>query len=166
MSNTTIGATDYFWLFGGSDFSDLFEPTYSFPEHGGYDIILTTENEFGCEDTALVSVDVELTYGLFVPNAVATGEPGLAGRFQPIGTGLATYHVWVFDLWGNQLWESTALNGGIPADSWAGRYKGMLVPQGAYSWKIEAVFKNGVVWDGMEQQGRKPSSVGSVTVIH
>lgn len=166
MNNTTQGATDYFWLFGGSDFSELFEPTYTFPEHGGYDIILTASNQYGCEDTALVSVDIELIYGLFAPNAVATGEPGLAGRFQPIGTGLANYHVWVFDLWGNQLWESTALTNGSPAEAWDGRYKGKLVPQGAYSWKIEALFKNGVVWEGMPKPGGKPSTVGSVTVLH
>lgn len=166
MNNTTTGATDYFWLFGGSDFSDLFEPTHSFPEFGGYDIILTASNEFGCEDTALVSVNVELNYGLFVPNAMAVGEPGLSGRFQPIGTGLANYHVWVFDLWGNQLWESTQLNNGSPAEAWDGRYNGKLVPQGAYSWKINAEFKNGLVWDGMDKPGVKPSSVGSVTVLY
>lgn len=166
MNNTTTGATDYFWLFGGSDFSQLFEPTYTFPEHGGYDIILTAENQYGCEDTALVSVDVELTYGLFVPNAMVTGEPGLAGRFQPIGRGLSSYQVWVFDLWGNKLWESTQLVNGEPAEAWDGRYKGKLVPQGAYSWKINAVFKNGVVWEGMEDPGSQPSNIGSVTVIH
>ncbi|MCB0755656.1 MAG: HYR domain-containing protein, partial [Flavobacteriales bacterium] len=166
MDNTSQGAVEYFWLFDGTDFSELFEPTHAFAEHGGYDIILTAYNQYGCDDTALVSVTVELTSGLFVPNAMVVGENGLGGRFQPIGTGLATYHVWVFDLWGNQLWESTSLTNGSPAEYWDGRYKGAMVPQGAYTWKIEAVFKDGEVWDGMPQASGKPKNIGSVTVIY
>lgn len=167
LTNTSTGAVEYFWFFGNGDFSEQFEPIYTFPEFGGYDIILTASNEFGCEDTALYSVEVPLDYGLFVPNAMAIGEPGLAGEFRPIGTGLSNYHVWIFDLWGNQLWESTQLVNGQPAEGWNGRYNGKLVPQGSYAWKIEATFKNGVIWEGIPSKtGGNPSRVGSVTIIH
>jgi hypothetical protein len=163
--NQTQGATEYLWAFGNGDYSELFEPTYTYPEAGSFDIVLRAFNEYGCLDTARYSIDVELISGLFVPNAMVIGDAGDAGVFLPKGAGLANYHAWIFDLWGNQLWESTALIDGSPAESWDGRYKGELVPQGAYTWKIEAVFKDGVVWEGMVQEIGKPKNIGSVTVL-
>ncbi|MCB9185393.1 MAG: HYR domain-containing protein, partial [Flavobacteriales bacterium] len=166
FTNTSTGATEYFWTFGNGDFSQLFEPIYQYPEHGNYDILLTAYNQYGCEDTAEYSIYVDLLAHLYVPNAMAPEEWGDQGLFLPKGTGLLEYHVWVFDLWGNQLWESTALTNGSPAEGWDGRYKGELVPQGAYSWKINARFKNGVIWDGVEQVDGTPKNVGSVTVLY
>ncbi|MFM1874330.1 MAG: hypothetical protein RL266_67 [Bacteroidota bacterium] len=163
--NQSEGATEYLWAFGNGDYSELFEPTYTYPEAGSFDIVLRAFNEFGCLDTARYSLFVELNSGLFVPNAVAIGEAGDAGVFLPKGEGLATYHAWIFDLWGNQLWESTELVDGSPSEYWDGRYQGQLVPQGAYTWKIDAVFKDGVVWEGMQQPFGKPKNTGSVTVL-
>lgn len=164
--NNSVGATEYLWNFGSGDFSELFEPIYDYPEHGTYNIVLRAYNEYGCVDTATASVTVELTSGLFVPNAVAIGEPGEAGQFLPKGAGIGQYHAWVYDLWGNLLWESTKLVNGSPAEGWDCRYKGQLVPQGAYTWKVEATFKDGEIWEGMEQPFGKPKTVGSVTVIY
>ncbi|TNF32447.1 MAG: HYR domain-containing protein, partial [Bacteroidetes bacterium] len=164
--NNSQGASGYLWNFGSGDFSELFEPIYDYPEHGTYTIVLRAYNEFGCVDTATAAVTVELTSGLFVPNAVAIGEPGEAGVFLPKGDGLGQYHVWVFDLWGNLLWESTELVDGSPAEAWDGRYKGRLVPQGSYTWKVEATFKDGIPWEGMEQPFGKSKTVGSVTVLY
>lgn len=166
LNNTSIGATDYFWTFGNGEFSELFEPTYDYPDHGSYSIILFASNQYGCEDTAMISVEVDLIAELFVPNAMAIGEPGEAGKFLPKGTGIGTYHAWIYDLWGNLLWESTALQNGSPAEGWNGRYNGELVPQGAYAWKIEAIFKDGEVWEGMQQSTGKPKNIGSVTVLY
>jgi len=163
--NNSTGANDYIWSFGNADLSELVEPTYDYPEHGSYQIILRAYNEYGCLDTATANIYIELVSGLFVPNAVAIGEFGDAGSFLPKGTGIREYHAWVYDKWGNQLWESTALIDGSPAEYWDGRYKGELVPQGAYTWKIEAVFKDGVVWEGMVQELGKPKNIGSVTVL-
>lgn len=164
--NQSEGATEYLWAFGNGDYSELFEPTYMYPEAGSFDIVLRAFNEFGCLDTMRYSIDVELISGLFVPNAVAIGEPGDAGVFFPKGAGIATYHAWIFDLWGNQLWESTELVDGSPSEYWDGRYQGKLVPQGAYTWKVDAVFKDGVIWEGMVQEFGKPKNAGSVTILH
>ena len=110
-------------------------------------------------------VELELKTGLFIPNAMAVGEPGEAGIFFPKGTGLAEYHVWVFDGWGNLIWESEALDNGSPADGWDGRYKGKFVPQGSYVWKVNAIFEDGTVWEGMEYSNGKITNTGSIMVF-
>ena len=163
--NTSTSANEYIWSFGNGDLSELFEPTYDYPNHGTYQIILRAYNEYGCLDTASATISIELVSGLFVPNAMAIGEFGDAGAFLPKGTGIGEYHAWVYDKWGNMLWESTELLDGEPLESWDGRYKGQYVPQGAYVWKINAIFKDGVVWEGMQQATGKKANTGSVTLI-
>ncbi|MCF8464951.1 MAG: choice-of-anchor L domain-containing protein [Flavobacteriales bacterium] len=163
--NNSTGANDYIWSFGNGDLSELVEPTYDYPEHGSYQIILRAYNEYGCLDTATANIYIELVSGLFVPNAVAIGEFGDAGSFLPKGTGIREYHAWVYDKWGNMLWESTELFDGQPSEGWDGRYKGQYVPMGAYVWKINAIFKDGVVWEGMQQSTGKKANTGSVTVL-
>jgi len=110
-------------------------------------------------------ISVELDKGLFVPNAMAIGENGEAGFFLPKGSGLADYHVWVFDNWGALLWESTALDNGSPSEGWDGIYRGQYVPQGSYVWKINAVFDDGQIWDGMESSDGKKRNTGTIMVI-
>ena len=164
--NNSTGGSEYLWSFGNGEYSELFEPTYEYSEHGAYNVVLRVYNEYGCLDTAMINVVVELTSGLFVPNAVAIGEVGEPGIFLPKGAGLGQYHIWVYDLWGNLLWESEALDNGSPAEGWDGRYKGQRVPLGAYAWKINAIFKDGIIWEGMEQSNGKKSNIGSVTVLY
>ena len=165
MINNSTDATDYQWTFGDGGNSTLVAPVYDYPEHGSYTITLRATNEYGCSDTARANVFIELVSGLFVPNAVAVGEFGDAGSFLPKGEGIGEYHAWVYDKWGNVLWESTELFDGSPAEGWDGRYQGQYVPQGSYVWKINAIFKDGEVWEGMLQSNGKQKNVGSVTVL-
>ncbi|MGB1319079.1 MAG: gliding motility-associated C-terminal domain-containing protein, partial [Flavobacteriales bacterium] len=129
-------------------------------------VTLTAINEFGCADTAVHYLNIELNTHLYVPNAMGIGEPGEAGVFLPKGTGIEDYHVWIFDNWGNQLWESTALINGSPAESWDGQYKGQYVPQGSYVWKINATFVDGEIWEGQENTGGNTSNTGSIMVLY
>ncbi len=166
FSNGSTGANDYLWSFGNGTLSELVEPTYDYPEHGAYQIILRAYNEYGCLDTAMADIYIELVSGLFVPNAVAIGEIGGAGGFLPKGTGIKEYHAWVFDKWGNMIWESTELVDGQPSQAWDGTYRGQYVPQGAYVWKVNATFKDGVVWEGAQQPNGQRRNTGSVTVLY
>jgi len=166
FTNTSSGSSSYFWYFGNGDISELAEPTYQFPEHGSYQVVLTAYNTYGCADTAMYSVQVDLLSALYVPNAMAVGEPGLGGQFLPVGRGLGSYHLWIFDKWGNQIWQTTQLTNGSPSEPWDGRYKGQRVPQGTYTWKIEAVFKDGTVWEGNPLHGSSAGNTGTVTVLY
>ena len=90
---------------------------------------------------------------------------GEAGVFQPKGVGIATYHVQIFNTWGELMWESTALIDGSPAEYWDGTFNGELVPQDVYVWQIEAVFLDGSVWPGKEYGPARIQKIGTVTVI-
>ena len=164
--NNSTGADFFNWEFGNGEQSDEFQPTYEYPGYGGYHVTLTAINEFGCADTAVHYINVELNTTLFVPNAMGIGQVGEAGIFIPKGTGIQDYHLWVFDNWGNLLWETTALENNSPAEGWDGQYKGQYVPQGSYVWKLDATFIDGEVWEGQEHSNGKTSNTGSIMVLY
>jgi hypothetical protein len=129
-------------------------------------VTLTAINEFGCADTAVHYINVESNTTLYVPNALGIGQPGNAGIFIPIGTGIEEYHLWIFDNWGNLLWETQALDNNSPAEGWDGQYKGQYVPQGSYVWKLDATFIDSEIWEGQESSNGKTSNTGSVMVLY
>ena len=111
-------------------------------------------------------IDVPFVKGLIVPNAVSPEfGSGDALLFLPKGTGLIEYFVEVFSPWGERLWYSDLLIDGQPGEGWDGYYKGQLMPQDVYVWKIRAVFKDGTLWDGMSRRGGRRLTFGSVTLL-
>lgn len=166
FENWSTGATTYEWDFGDGETSNEFDPYHTFGTNGTIDVILVAVSENGCVDTAMFSVNIDVFSGLYVPNALAAGDISEAGVFLPKGTGIVEYRAMVFDEWGNRLWESSALEDGSPAEGWDGRFKGQFVPQGAYVWKIDALFQDGHVWEGMDIGNGKHRNTGSVTVVY
>lgn len=153
------------WDFGDGSFSFSSPATHQYDFFGNKLVTLSIIDANGCVDTISRYVNVEFFGTLHVPNAMVVGDPDpQASIFLPKGKGILRYRCAIFDEWGSLLWESTALEDGSPAEGWDGRYRGEPVPQGAYVWKIDALFGNGEVWEGQEYNGSFHQA-GSVTVI-
>ena len=55
---------------------------------------------------------------------------------------------------------------GQPSEAWDGRYKGEIMPQDVYVWKIRAIFKSGKAWEGNEDINTgKKTTMGSVILL-
>lgn len=89
-------------------------------------------------------LEYDFIYGFYVPNAFSPefGE-GDVQFFKPAGLGIKDYVIEVFAPWGQQLWQSSELDGEQPAAAWDGIYKGEVMPQGAYAWKVSVEYING-----------------------
>ncbi|MBC7423946.1 MAG: gliding motility-associated C-terminal domain-containing protein, partial [Ferruginibacter sp.] len=87
--------------------------------------------------------------------------------FLPKAEGLKQYHLQIFTTWGELVFESTSLDSkGSPNQPWDARYKGSIVMQDAYVWRIQAKFANGSEWLGMIYPGEtKYKKAGSITVV-
>ena len=81
--------------------------------------------------------------------------------------GLKEYHLEIFDLYGNKIWETTALEDGEPSEGWDGRDKnGKLLPQGVYMWRAKAIFYSEDLWTGDNNpSGAKQSTQGTVLLL-
>jgi PKD repeat protein len=165
--NLSTNAIYYFWDFGNNQYSEEEEPVVAFEEDGTYRIYLLTENEVGCTDTTFYNYTL-LFRGLYIPNAFApTGSETDLQTFLPKGTNLKSYHIIIFDQWGDILFESTKLTpDGEPDEGWDGTdSKGTLLPQGTYVWKIEAEFEDGTIWQGSYNGRIENKTIGTVTLL-
>lgn len=164
--NTSSPHVGSWWDFGDGATSDSENTTHQYDFFGNKLVTLAIVDANGCVDTLQRYIEVNFFGGLYVPNAIIPNDMNPDVRvFQPKGTGLGNYHVVVFDKWGNLLWESTELVEGSPSEAWDGTYLGEEVPQGAYVWKIDAIFANGDIWDGMENKKGEFHETGTVTII-
>ena len=132
------------WNFGDNSSSTETNPEHEYAGNGNWEASLTVTNSFNCVDTYSEAVGYDLLVGFYVPNAFSPefGE-GDVRVFKPAGLGVKDYVIEVFAPWGQQLWQSSELDGEQPAAAWDGIYKGKVMPQGAYAWKASVEFVNG-----------------------
>lgn len=174
LSTYSDSGTVFSWDFGDGNTSgqrspthvydvDLFEKEYSF------DVCLIVTNSAGCADTICYQVDLE-GYLLYVPNAFAPDLVGVGDGsvFLPKGHSIAKYRLRIFDTFGNLIFETTSLDeNGIPNEPWNGQLHnhGEILPQGAFAWRVEAVFRDGTVWPGQKNANGRTYDFGTVTLI-
>jgi len=142
--------------------------THKYKTNSIFQVQLIATNKFHCADTIVKSVQPKFFAGLYIPNAFSPNDPNDSIKyFRPIGFGLKTFHIQVYDTWGNLIWESSALDeDGRPTEYWNGKTsKGDDLPMDAYVWKTDkCIFKDGRRWEGMEY-GNKHKYTGSITLI-
>ncbi len=145
--------TDYYWDIAGLDISTLSNPIYTFPEDTGtYPITLTVTDIHGCTNTITKVAIVKGEFGIYVPNSFTPDFDNLNEGFFPNGFGISDvdYNFYIFDRWGELIFESHQ-----KFEPWNGTYKGKLVQNGVYVWRLE--FK--------DINGEHHSKVGHVNVI-
>ncbi|GAB4326835.1 MAG: hypothetical protein Kow00127_19650 [Bacteroidales bacterium] len=175
FTNNSIFATSYLWDFGNGNQSSVADPVEVYEYDSTYLIQLIAYNnyppgmppEHQCADTSFYTLNIFFK-GLYFPTAFSPNNPNdEISRFTPKGINLEEYHVEVFDLRGNLLWESDKLDeNGSPVESWDGYFNGILMPQGTYIWKASGTFKDGSVWPGQSfDKDLEPKTNGTVTLI-
>lgn len=149
--NHSTGATGYLWDFGDNTRSDEIDPLHGYPTYDTFYVSLRAINEYQCINTYTDSINLEFFKGLYIPNAFS--PQNLAEEvhaFRAVGMGLIKFHLLVFDTWGNLIWETTALENGIPVEEWNGTTReGKELSPDVYVWHLkDAVFKDGSVYKG------------------
>lgn len=146
------------------------EITYEYGDTGNYKVkLVVTDFATGCKAADSVKVTVLYVPGyLYVPNAMCLGCSNYSLRqFLPLAKGLKTYHLRVYNNWGQIIFETTKLDAnGSPSEPWDGKYRGQVLQQDVYSWQIEGTYINGTEWKGMLYPGSsKYEKAGFITVI-
>ncbi len=137
-------ATNRLWSFGDlSGASDTAKNTqYTYLDTGCYKVTLYVQNTFGCKDSTSSEVCVQPTFTFYAPDAFTPNGDGLNDVFQPKGTGIDAnnYTLYIFDRWGNQLFESKTYSEG-----WDGRANhGINISQvDTYVWAVHVLDYNG-----------------------
>ncbi|MFI5151660.1 MAG: gliding motility-associated C-terminal domain-containing protein, partial [Bacteroidia bacterium] len=126
------------WTFG--DFARgsaaIPSPQYTYPDTGCFQVQLIVKNQFGCADTATHPVCIQPDFSFYAPNSFTPNGDGKNDTWTPEGIGVDPnmYHMYMFDRWGNLIWETRTWG-----QAWDGRAnEGTNVAQiDTYIWKCE-----------------------------
>lgn len=102
---------------------------------GKYLVKLFVVNDHGCVDSTYRTVEVLPEFTFFIPNAFTpTRDDGINDTFFGKGVGIVEYHIWIFDRWGNLIFNTKDINTG-----WDGRAnEGQdIAQQDVYVWKVK-----------------------------
>lgn len=137
--NTSLYADSYFWNFGFAGTSTETHPTFIFPDDGPniYRVVLVANTEEGCSDTTYANVEVQDVLLFYVPNTFTPDNDDYNQYFIPIFTSgfePLTYHLTIFNRWGEVMFESYDYEIGWDGTYGVGSTK--IVPDGTYTWQI------------------------------
>jgi hypothetical protein len=141
----TPGVVDYLWQFNYGDEDDTStqkHPIHTYPaDTMNYWVHLTSKYTFTdinnvehvCWDTIGQARRIGPDVTVFVPTAFSPEGTGPARNnvFLPIVNGEKTYHVELYNRWGEKLWETDN-----KFESWDGMYSGVKAQQDVYAWLI------------------------------
>ena len=107
---------------------------FEYPAVGTYEIsqIVTTAN--GCLDTIVGTLEVKPHYTFYIPNAFTPTDDRINEVWVPQGESISEFNMFIYDRWDEELFQSSSLEQG-----WDGTYKGKLVQQGTYVYKIDVI---------------------------
>jgi gliding motility-associated-like protein len=138
-----IGFNNYLW----SDGSVLSFLNVSIP--GNYSVTVTNSL---CTANSTIFID-ECGSEIWVPNVFTPNGDGVNEIFSPVYTNIDNITLYIFNRWGNQLYEGTGKSA-----VWDGKYSGEKCSNGVYYYLIE--YENKGKTKGMRQLH------GSVTLLN
>jgi gliding motility-associated-like protein len=148
-----VGASNCEWLINGNPVDEPGLNPIEFEQKGAYIISRKCESQFGCIEEFVKTINVSgKSATLYIPNSFSPNEDGINEVFSVKGTGIKQIRIWVFNRWGELLYNWDCLE----ECGWDGNYLGQRVPTGVYSYKIEALDNN----------GEKLFRSGKINVIH
>jgi gliding motility-associated-like protein len=139
LINTSYNADSYIWTITGvnNGLQESFDydiMSYEFPaDSGAYQVCLIAINDTGCQDTMCAPIVVQDIFTLYVPNTFTPDGDEFNQTFMAYVNGIDDYNfdMYIFNRWGEMIWESHDKTVG-----WDGTYKGRIVQEGIYTWKI------------------------------
>jgi gliding motility-associated-like protein len=107
---------------------------------GLYPVTLTAYNRFGCSRSITEIVTVGQGAGIMLPTAFSPNSDGINDLFRPSLLGLKEVSMYIYDNWGNLIYEITSDTTSLPADwGWNGIEKVNSEPKnGNYRYYIMA----------------------------
>lgn len=139
-STDEYGITWWAWNFGdGSALGpeNSFEnPSHLYPDTGAYCPKLVVTNNKGCVDTVVQCLPVEQIFTLYIPGAFSPNGDGLNEFFEPKGSDIKSFEMYIYDRWGMELYYTNDIHKG-----WNGRVKsvGPICQEDSYVYKIIAL---------------------------
>jgi gliding motility-associated-like protein len=130
LSSPNVVGWNYTWGDGATSAEQ--NPVHEYQDTGYYDITQLVTTEFGCLDTAQVTVRVDPEFRFYIPSAFTPDADDVNETFYGSGIGIVEYRMRIYDRWGELIFESN------DADfHWDGTYMGKQVQKGVYIYQFD-----------------------------
>lgn len=163
FNNYSEDALFYFWYYGDGDSTINFRnPMHYYNDIGEYEIMLVSENEYGCSDTATRTVLIKSEYTLWAPTAFSPNGDGINDCFTICGVGIDhhTFNMLIYNRWGELVFSTDEYDpdkdcSSCGKGSWDGTQGSRVagdkyMPNGIYYWYATFSDNEGI---GHEHQG-------------
>lgn len=135
--------TNWSWNFGDGGTSGNQNPSYAYSGPGTYNVQLIITNAAGCMDTVLATVIVDYDENVVIPNIFSPNGDGINDSFFITHSGFKTFHIDIFNRWGQKLYSSDAAN-----FAWDGKdTNGQYVSDGTYYFILKGTSLGGKEYD-------------------
>lgn len=157
FNNQSSADVNYWnWNFGDGTTTAPFvqNPVHTYPdEAANYWITLMVHNADGCYDTVAHEIFIEPEFTFFIPNAFSPNGDKINDYFFGSGVGIIEYDLWIFDRWGNMIFNGKELS-----DKWDGKANGGndLAQIDVYVWKVTL----------RDVFNKKHDYIGTVTLVN
>lgn len=152
---TSSKGPDFFWDFGDGQTSDKKNPKHLYEPGQTYEVMLITNRNSLCADTASALVETAPKGGsdIFIPNVFTPGADGFNDFYclDGLNSGCDSIEWFIYNRWGERVFHSKSIH-----DCWDGRLGGRQLPSGTY-YNIIKVYRMEI-----EQEFRHS---GTVTLI-
>ena len=142
------------WNFGDNDSDKVnTDPVHSYSatanqnDFYAYQICIRVQNVHGCWDTTCKLIEIIPEFEFYIPNTFTPNGDWTNEMFYGKSRGVKDYNIWLFDRWGNQIWDchKTDKNTNWDSDATVPKQEGLA---SACQW-------NGVVVEGgMDMNGK------------
>lgn len=108
---------------------------------------LTISTAGGCTRSVTLSIEVDDSRRIFIPNVFAPNGDELNNQFFTIFGGndiVQINQLLIFDRWGNQVFQAQNIAPNDLAGGWDGTFKGQPAQSGVYIYYAEVAFSDGV----------------------
>ena len=133
FTNQSINTSEFNWFFGNEGSSIEKENSFTFSKNENQVVVLATNNEFGCRDTAIKEIKFKSEFTFFAPNTFSPNNDNLNDVFLPNGIGWNKnkFELRVYNRWGEKIFFTKRFDEG-----WDGILHGTMVPNDVYVWKV------------------------------
>jgi gliding motility-associated-like protein len=153
LENHSTNYNYWLWDFGnGRIDSTDFNATTIYNAPGVYDITLYAIYGPGCYDSATITVNVNDIEVIYIPAAFTPNGDNVNDVFYVYGNSIINFHMYIFDRWGEVIYESGNIQQG-----WDGTSKGNKIPDGVYSYRINYSKKS--------DPTKKLTKIGSLSML-
>lgn len=104
--------TNWVWDFGDNSFDSVqTDPVHSYSasttanDFYTFQVCLRVETQYGCWDTTCHPVEILPEFTFYIPNTFTPNGDFMNEMFYGKGRGIKEYNIWLFDRWGNQIWD-------------------------------------------------------------